>query len=47
MRENKIEGVPSKEAKVRSTEEANVEDKKTKVPAKEKSTTEMKSKVES
>ena len=49
MRENKIEGVSSKEAKVREPEEVNVEDKnkKTKVPAKDKAATELKAKVES
>ena len=49
MRENNIEGVPSKEAKVREPEEVNVEDKnkKTKVPAKDKAATELKAKVDS
>ena len=50
MRENKIEGVPSKEtreARVREPEEVIIEDKKPKVLAREKASSELKSKAES
>ena len=50
MRENKIEGVPSKESKearAREPEEVIVEDKKPKVLAREKASSEFKSKSES
>ena len=46
MRENKIDGVPPKQAKAPEPEEVILEDKKSKAAAKDKASTEMRPKAE-